>query len=158
MIFLSKGVHADKRIKTLLISPSDLYQKQPIRHSWKCTHPIMWYSLGFFFFFQSTWLLPPSCFTGKRPVSLRCVWALSSRMTSCQGLAMYKVTDDIKRTHWLLGNCLAQHYKYYPGQKIETTVRTGGTGACFLKHTYACSLACVAVSIFLARVVYAAYE
>ena len=40
-----------------------------------------------------------------------------------------------------------------PGQKNWDNRAPRGTGACSLEHARACSLACVAVSIFLARVV-----
>ena len=58
---------------------------------------------------------------------------------------------------WLLDGKFADHKKitcmYYPGQKNWDNRAPWGTGACALEHARACSLACVAVSIFLARVV-----
>ena len=41
---------------------------------------------------------------------------------------------------------------YYPGLKNWNNHAPVGTGACSLKHACSCSLACVAVSVFLARV------
>ena len=41
---------------------------------------------------------------------------------------------------------------------VETTAHRWGIGACSLEHACDCSLACVAVSTFLARVVVCVYK